>query len=989
MRPPYTDDDPCKRNKEYDLRACTWNVRSLNGEGASARLVDVLVRVKADITAIQEMRWTGQGKKNIGPCDVYYSCHVKERKFGVGFVVGERLRRQVLSFTPVDERLATIRIKARFFNISLICAHAPTEEKDDATKDSFYERLERSYERCPRHDIKIVLGDFNARVGKEGIFGPTVGKFSLHNETSGNGQRLIDFAGARNMVVCSTRFQHKKIHQATWLSPDRKTRNQIDHVVIDGRHASSVLDVRTIRGPNIDSDHYLVAAKLRTRLCAAKNVHLPTQRMFDIEKLQSQQTARRFATRLSLLLSESTAQQTGMHEQWSNISRSLRTAAEEEIGFRRARKNNWYDEECHAAAERKDAAYRATLRSGATRAMWDRYRELKKEERRIIRQKKREAEIRECEELEMLANRNNARKFYQKVRRLTEGFKTGAFSCKNKDGDLVTDVQSNLKLWREHFSNLLNSDSCACHRESEDPDTPIVDDGIVVPLPDHDEVRIAITRLKNNKAAGADGLPAELFKHGGEELVRCMHQLLCKIWSDESMPADWNLSVLCPIHKKGDPAICANYRGISLLNIAYKVLASVLCERLKPTVNQLIGPYQCGFRPGKSTIDQIFTIRQILEKTHERRIDTHHLFVDFKAAFDSTERSYLYAAMSEFGIPAKLIRLCKMTLLNTSSAVRIGKDLSEPFDTKRGFRQGDSLSCDFFNLMLESIVRAAELNRSGTIFYKSVQLLAYADDIDIIGLNNRAVSSAFSKLDKEAKRMGLVVNEDKTKYLLSSNKQSAHSRIGTHVTVDSYNFEVVKDFVYLGTSINTDNNVSLEIQRRISLANKCYFGLSRQLSSKVLSRRTKLTLYKTLIMPVLTYGAEAWTMTTSDEATLGVFERKILRKIFGPLHVGNGEYRRRWNDELYELYDDIDIAQRIKIQRLRWLGHVVRMDTNAPALKVFDAVPAGGSRGRGRPPLRWKDQVEKDLASLGVSNWRRLARERNDWRALLNSAKIA
>ena len=138
-------------------------------------------------------------------------------------------------------------------------------------------------------------------------------------------------------------------------------------------------------------------------------------------------------------------------------------------------------------------------------------------------------------------------------------------------------------------------------------------------------------------------------------------------------------------------------------------------------------------------------------------------------------------------------------------------------------------------------------------------------------------------------------------------------------------------------------------------------------------------------MPVLTYGAEVWTMTTSDEATLGVFERKILRKIFGPLHVGNGEYR----DELYELYDDIDIAQRIKIQRLRWLGHVVRMDTNAPALKVFDAVPAGGSRGRGRPPLRWKDQVEKDLTSLGVSNWRRLARERNDWRALLSSAEIA
>ncbi|XP_054089974.1 putative uncharacterized transposon-derived protein F52C9.6 isoform X1 [Zeugodacus cucurbitae] len=327
-----------------------------------------------------------------------------------------------------------------------------------------------------------------------------------------------------------------------------------------------------------------------------------------------------------------------------------------------------------------------------------------------------------------------------------------------------------------------------------------------------------------------------------------------------------------------------------------------------------------------------------------------------------------------------------LTLSNTKSSVMIGKDLSEPFDTKRGFREDDSLSCDFFNLMLEKMIRAAELNRDGTIFYKSVQLLAYADDIDIIGSNNRAVCSAFSRMDKEAKRMGLEVNEDKTKYLLSSSKQSAHSRLGSHVTVDSHNFEVVDNFVYLGTSINNTNNVSLEIQRRITLANRCYFGLSRQLNSKVLSRRTKIKLYKSLIIPVLLYGAEDWTMSTSDETTLGVFEWKILRKIYGPQNNGNGEYRRRWNDELYELYDDIDIVQRIKRQRLRWLGHVVRMDENTPAMNVFDAVPAGGSRGRGRPPLRWRDQVESDLVTLGISNWRRTAKERERWRTIVDSA---
>ena len=113
-------------------------------------------------------------------------------------------------------------------------------------------------------------------------------------------------------------------------------------------------------------------------------------------------------------------------------------------------------------------------------------------------------------------------------------------------------------------------------------------------------------RLKNNKAAGPDGLPAELFMAGRDELARS-----CRIWLEESMPRDWIICALCPILKKEDITICANYRGISL---SYKLLTSVLCDRLKPHAKALIGPYQCSFKPGKSTIDQIFTLRQILEK---------------------------------------------------------------------------------------------------------------------------------------------------------------------------------------------------------------------------------------------------------------------------------------------------------------------------------------------------------------------------------------
>ncbi|XP_060665561.1 uncharacterized protein LOC132797804 [Drosophila nasuta] len=943
-------DDHSKRKKDNDLRVCTWNVRTLYRPGAAQQLADTLNKCRTDITAIQEMRWIGQGcikKKN---CDIYYSCHPERHEFGCGFVVGARLRRRVSHFRPTNERIATIRITAKFFNISLICAHVPTEEKNDATKDAFYAELVRAYGRCPSHDIKILLGDFNAKVGREDIFGATVGRFSLHETTSSNGLRLIGFAAAHDMVVRSTGFRHLDIHKASWLSPDRLTRNQIDHVVIDARHASNILDVRSCRGPNIDSDHYLVAAKIRTRLCVAKIARRSALRRLDIGKLQSQQAKNAFSTHVSGLLSRAPSISEDISDMWALISHSLRASAEEVLGLQRPLTRN-------PLSRRRD-------------------------EKRLFRRKKKEQERRECESIESSRCRNEARNFYQRVKRLTQGFKTGAVACRDDDGNLVTEAEVVLRLWRDHFSSLLSGSST--DSEDYDPRTPIYGTDIEVPIPSHIEVKDAIQRLKNNKSAGADGLPAELFKAAGDMLVGSMHQLISKIWLTESMPEDWNLSMICPILKKGDAAVRTKYRGISLLPVAYKVLTSVLCERLKPHAEALIGPYQCGFRPGKSTVDQIFTLRQILEKSYENQIDTYHLFVDYKAAFDSPRRDRLYAAMSELGIPAKLTRLCRMTLSNTISSVKVGCCQSETFTTKCGLRQGDSLSCILFNILMESIIRKAGVHRTGTILTnRCVQLLGYADDIDIIGRTKRDVTGAFGAIEKESAKARLAVNMEKTKFMVCSSRESR--RLDSQLTAENYSFGSVKEFIYLGTAITSTNDVSLEIKRRITLANRCYFGLSRQFNSRALSRRTKTTLYKTLILPVLLYGAECWTVTQSDAAALGVFERKILRKIFGPICVDDVN-RIRYNHELYELYGDVDVANRVKSQRLRWLGHVARMDEDAPARKVFDAVIVG-TRRRGRPRMRWQDQVMENLSTLGVTNWRRRAQDRDAWRHIALQAE--
>jgi len=118
--------------------------------------------------------------------------------------------------------------------------------------------------------MKILLGDFNAKVGRENIFKPTIGNESLHQDSNDNGIRIVNFATSKNLVVKSTMFPHRNIHKYTWTSPDGQTHNQIDHILIDRRWHSSILDVRSFRGADCDTHHYLVVAKVRERLAVKK-----------------------------------------------------------------------------------------------------------------------------------------------------------------------------------------------------------------------------------------------------------------------------------------------------------------------------------------------------------------------------------------------------------------------------------------------------------------------------------------------------------------------------------------------------------------------------------------------------------------------------------------------------------------------------------------------------------------------------------------------
>jgi hypothetical protein len=145
-----------------------------------------------------------------------------------------------------------------------------------------------------------------------------------------------------------------------------------------------------------------------------------------------------------------------------------------------------------------------------------------------------------------------------------------------------------------------------------------------------------------------------------------------------------------------------------------------------------------------------------------------------------------------------------------------------------------------------------------------------------------------------------------------------------------------------------------------------------------------MQMYKTVIRPVTTYGSETWTLTKSEENSLRVFERKILRKIYGPVLKGD-TWRIRYNEELNRFIQVEDIVKFIKAQRIRWLGHVKRMETGAMPRRIMEGRLFTGRR-KGRSRLRWLDDVA-DLRIMEIKQWTEKAEDGKQWRLVVKEVK--
>ena len=251
-----------KRGTET-LKTGTWNVRTVNILGKLENLREEVEALNLDILGLSETRYIGEGTVNLEGYTYIYSGG-SQHEYGVGFMIKSSLEKYVLGHWPVSDRNIMIKLKAKPFDITMIQTYAPTTTHSEEEVEAYYEENAMMLKEVKSTDVLVVMGDFNAKIGK-GTYQHIVGNFGLGKRNT-RGDRLVQFCLEHDLVIANTYFQNPKRLLYTWKSPGDVSRNQIDYILIRSRHRNSIKKCKTYPGADIGSDHNPVIANILVKL---------------------------------------------------------------------------------------------------------------------------------------------------------------------------------------------------------------------------------------------------------------------------------------------------------------------------------------------------------------------------------------------------------------------------------------------------------------------------------------------------------------------------------------------------------------------------------------------------------------------------------------------------------------------------------------------------------------------------------------------------
>lgn len=938
----------------------THNINSLLQIGKLKTLTDILKQQKILICALQEMRNFDQEPMETQGFRMYKGIPGKRAmrnvpQFGTGFIVDLRIADSIVDFQAVNPRLAILTIKASNKIYTLINAHTPTNDKNQRLQykeetEEFWNQLDLTLNNIPKNHTKILIGDFNAQLGKERKFKDIIGKWPAQRNTNKNGERLIEVCRNHKLISKSTYFMRKPSKLKTWKHPDwKKGEWQLDHVCADKTKHKEIQNVKVLRGIDTGSDHYLIKIKIKfTPNRTIKGKQNITKR-YDPSKLIKNEKYKSMTQQIK-------------SKNLKELTDKLTQIAENVASPNPRKKHMWWNEECDKAFEERHQAW-INHQNKKTEESQEHFKKIRKQTSKTFRQTKRQFEKDRIQQIEEYSQNPNSRYYFQTFKQSVSKYEPNTLLLKGPNGKTAHSNKENTEILKNTFDKLLNCEEPASILNI-DMNTPIKSTQAQINPPTITELKKALSEMKNYKSGGEDTVTTEIWNNASDETIKNLHKHVVKIWESEKLEEKWTTAMIHPLYKKGERNNPDNYRGISLLDCTYKIFSRIIYNKIKDQLEKELGEYQGGFRPWRGCPDQILTLKLIMQYYKKQNKQLVIAFIDFKKAYDSIHRITLLRILRNLGLHPKLVKMIELTLTNTKSKIKFRGELSEEFEIKTGLRQGDGLSPILFNCALEYIMREWEMTnpKNIQIGYRKENIklncLGFADDLAFLANKVAETKTQITSLEEIANKIGLKISYEKTKLMIID------PLCIDKIKINGNNIAIVEKFKYLGETITYNLNERPAWEDRINKLLRGQQITKNVYNKKSLSIHTKLRHYKAVIIPQITYGSETLQKVEGQgiKEKLRKMERRILRTIINKKNIVDGQHRILPNDQIYSRIEPITNTMRKR--KISFLAHILRMPEDRLLRKIILKFLNTKSTNNRIP---WINETEQDIKELGLT----------------------
>ena len=436
----------------------------------------------------------------------------------------------------------------------------------------------------------------------------------------------------------------------------------IDHILIRRNTISNVKDCKVIPGESIATHHRILTMDISIQ---TKKRVKPRRRKQHIKwwRVKDRDENRKFASKVEEKIKDI--------KEWNQLEALLLDTAKSVLGETTGKgpynekEAWWWNDDVQKAVEEKRQKFKKHQQSRCDEGK-EVFREANKRAKREVAKSKESKYNYLYDKLDSIEGQNIICKLPKTRERRTRDL-TDIVYIKDSKGTILMDEDEIKARWKESFETLLNVEN---EREKLEPTDPVQGP---IPSANDTEIRKQLSKMGRNKACGPDDLPIEAIMVVAEMKAELLTYILQRILAD-GIPDSWKKSKLIPIFKnKGDILECNNYRGIKLMSHFMKLWERIIEVRLREIVN--IRENQFGFRPGMSTTESVFALRQLQEKCREKNKDLHMVFVDLEKIFDRIPRDLIWWCLRKKGVPEEYVKIVQD--MHRSSKTQVGPSYIE------------------------------------------------------------------------------------------------------------------------------------------------------------------------------------------------------------------------------------------------------------------------------------------------------------------------